>query len=189
MIGNDTKWTIRAFRQSDTEEVADLFIKVNRLLAPPGMEAAFEAYIQRSLAEEIERIEDYYSEHKGLFHVAESEGCLCGMFGLEQSGTDAMELRRMYVAPQMRGKGLGRTLLARAEALTVEVGRARLVLSTSEIQEAALALYRSSGYILSAEKTAQTESLKTVGGGLRRFYFEKDLTVSPQHLQSNSKAP
>ncbi|WP_321449346.1 GNAT family N-acetyltransferase [uncultured Cohaesibacter sp.] len=189
MADNGTKWTMRPFRRSDTQQVVNLFKQVNRLLAPPEMEAAFQAYIQRSLDEEIERIEDYYSEHDGLFHVAESEGCLCGMFGLERSGSDAMELRRMYVAPQVRGLGLGRSLLARAEMLTIEAGRTRLVLSTSEIQKAALALYRSSGYIVSAEKTAQTGSLKTVGGGLRRFYFEKDLTVSSQHLQSNSNAP
>jgi hypothetical protein len=39
--------------------VRALFIAVNRLLAPPGLHNAFEAYISRSLAEAINRIEVY----------------------------------------------------------------------------------------------------------------------------------
>jgi putative acetyltransferase len=144
------------------------------------MEAAFEAYIQRSLKEEINRIDDYYSEHCGLFYVAEASDRLCGMFGLESAGKGAMELRRMYVAPEARGQGLGRLLLAKAEALALEAGRSRLKLSTSEIQNAALSLYRSAGYTLVAEEVAQSATLKTVGGNIRRFHFEKDLTVKGQ---------
>lgn len=49
----------------------------------------------------------------------------------------------------------------------------RLELSTSELQEAALAFYRNSGYRLMHEDLAQIGSNKTVGAGLRRFYFKK----------------
>ena len=47
----------------------------------------------------------------------------------------------------------------------------RLELSTSELQEAALSFYRNSGYRLIREDLAQIGSNKTVGAGLRRFYF------------------
>ena len=48
---------------------ACLFIRVNRLLAPAELRAQFEAYIERSLTEEIDRIEDYYRGGTG-FRVA-----------------------------------------------------------------------------------------------------------------------
>ena len=51
----------------------------------------------------------------------------------------------------------------------------RLDLSTSELQDAALSLYRSVGYRLVREEVAATTSNKTVGAGIRRFYFEKTL--------------
>jgi len=48
-------------------------------------------------------------------------------------------------------------------------------LSTSELQHAALALYRQAGYFLLREEVAETASNKTVGGGIRRYYFAKTL--------------
>ena len=50
-----------------------------------------------------------------------------------------------------------------------------LELSTSELQPAALALYRSSGYALVREVIAEDISNKTVGGGIRRYYYDKAL--------------
>jgi hypothetical protein len=47
--------TIRLFVEEDTPEVRDLFISVNRQLAPPDLYDAFEDYITRALAEEINR--------------------------------------------------------------------------------------------------------------------------------------
>ena len=45
--------TIRPFREeSDLPQVRELFVIVNRLLSPPDMRDAFEAYIARSLTEE-----------------------------------------------------------------------------------------------------------------------------------------
>ena len=93
-------------------------------------------------------ISEYYAQRQGRFYVATLSQSLQGMFGLEASREGAMELRRMYVDPDMRGRGIGRTLLQHAEKETILAGCTRLVLSTSEIQQAALALYRSSGYAL-----------------------------------------
>jgi hypothetical protein len=62
--------TIRPFADGDAAQVRELFIATNRLLSPPDLRAAFEAYIERSLAEEIDRIAAYYREHGGGFWVA-----------------------------------------------------------------------------------------------------------------------
>lgn len=166
---------IRPFAKADASAVRDLFIRVNRDLAPDHMREAFDAYVARSLREEIDRITDYYRERDGGFFIAELSAGVVGFYGLESAGSDAMELRRMYVDPLQRGRGLGHALLVHAEEQAHRRGKARLILSTSELQVAALSLYRASGYNLLTEEIAESQSNKALGGGLRRFHFEKVL--------------
>jgi putative acetyltransferase len=167
--------TIRLFADEDAIRVRELFVAVNRQLSPPQMRDTFEAYIARSLTEEIDRIAAYYGERDGGFWVALRENKLAGMFGLERVAADAMELRRMYVDPSARRSGIARQMLQYAEAECRRRGISRLELSTSELQSAALALYHGEGYTLLREATAEASNNKTVGAGIRRFYFEKTL--------------
>jgi putative acetyltransferase len=155
--------------------VRDLFIRINRLLAPAELRAQFEAYIERSLAEEIDRIDAYYRDRNGGFWVAVDDSGIIGMFGLEQIADDAMELRRMYVDPDQRRRGIARTMLEFSEAECRRRGFRRLDLSTSELQREALALYRNAGYRLQREEIATQASNKTLGGGITRYYFTKEV--------------
>jgi putative acetyltransferase len=167
---------IRAFAPGDAADVRNLFIRVNKLLAPPHLVEVFEHYIANSLKEEIDRIADYYDERDGSFWVAEAGKKIVGMFGLERSSSpDTIELRRMYVGPDMRRQGIGRKMLHFAEEECRRKIARWLDLSTSEMQGEALSLYRNSGYQLVREEVAVTASNKTVGGGIRRYYFTKRL--------------
>ena len=120
---------IRPFQEGDATQLRALFIAVNRGLAPPHMRDAFEAYIARSLAEEMDRVAAYYGER---FWVAVREEVIVGMFGLEPAGPDVMELRRMYVDPTVRRTGIGRRMLGFAEDECRRLGMRMLELSTSE---------------------------------------------------------
>jgi putative acetyltransferase len=172
----ESRVLIRGYEDRDREAVRALFIRVNRELAPAAMREAFEQYIEQSLQEEIDRIPDYYTEHGGSFRVAERAGALVGMYGLERAEAQSAELRRMYVAPEARRSGIGRALLEDAEEQCRADGFEVLILSTSELQKEALALYRSSGFDLVREDVASTRSNKQVGSGLRRFHFRKILS-------------
>jgi putative acetyltransferase len=86
-----------------------------------------------------------------------------------------MELRRMYVAPEARRRGVARQMLVFAEDECRRRGLQSLTLSTSELQGEALALYRAAGYRLQKEEIAETASNKTLGGGIRRYHFDKAL--------------
>lgn len=68
----------------------------------------------------------------------------CGAVRLLDAETG--ELKRMYVAPAERGRGLGRLLVAELEAEARALGVRRLVLETGTRQHAALALYRATGF-------------------------------------------
>lgn len=166
---------IRPFDDADAAAVREVFIRVNQNLAPDHMAEAFDAYVIRSLREEIDRITDYYKSRDGSFFVVEQTTGFIGFYGLESAGPDAMELRRMYVDPSHQGSGIGRTLLAHAEAQARQRGKARLILSTSELQVAALSLYRASGYRELRDEIVESQSNKALGAGLRRFHFEKSL--------------
>jgi len=170
-----TEITIRRFSERDAAQVRELFITVNTLLSTPDLRDAFEAYIERALAEEIDRIPAYYGEHAGSFWVAVKDDKVVGMFGLEGTSDGAMELRRMYVDPAARRQGIARQMLQSAEDECRRQRVTRLTLSTSEIQVAALALYKNAGYSLLGEETADVASNKTIGSGIRRYYFEKAL--------------
>jgi GNAT superfamily N-acetyltransferase len=157
------------------QPVRDLFIRVNRLLAPAEMKDVFEAYIARALQDEIDRIADYYRERSGGFWVAADGERVVGTFGLEASGDGAMELRRMYVDPDLRRRGIARSMLYFAEEECRQRGRPRMSLSTSELQREALSLYRNARYELVREEVAVAASNKTIGGGIHRYHFSKSL--------------
>lgn len=84
---------------------------------------------------------------RGEFIVARLDGAAvaCGAFRLLDPET--AEVKRMYVEPGHRGLGIGRALLVRLEEMASEMGARRLVLETGVHQAAAIALYRSAGYV------------------------------------------
>jgi GNAT superfamily N-acetyltransferase len=171
---------IRRYADSDLDAVRTLFVRVNRELAPAHLRGSFEHYVARSLAEEIERIPQYYGARDGSFWVA-TDGAeivgsgIVGMFGLERADATSAELRRMYVDAGARRRGLARCMLAFAEDEARRQQYLVMTLSTSELQSAAISLYRDSGYRLVREEIAAEPSNKTIGGGIRRFCFAKNL--------------
>lgn len=60
--------------------------------------------------------------------------------------SDSAEIKRMYVAPTVRGRGLARLMLAHLERTAAEAGARVMVLETGSAQPEAITLYESSGY-------------------------------------------
>ena len=56
------------------------------------------------------------------------------------------EVKRLYVVPDARGRGVGRHLLRALEDAAVDLGRRRVRLDTGDQQPDALALFRAAGY-------------------------------------------
>jgi putative acetyltransferase len=60
--------------------------------------------------------------------------------------TDAAEIKRMFVRPALRGKGISRSILAFLEATARAFGYTMVMLETGIHQTEAIGLYESSGY-------------------------------------------
>jgi GNAT superfamily N-acetyltransferase len=83
----------------------------------------------------------------GVFIVLrDDDGRAVGCGGIARYDATRGELKRMYVAPEARGRGLGRRLLVELEEHARLLGYAGVVLETGDLQPEALGLYRSSGY-------------------------------------------
>ncbi|HEY3512277.1 MAG TPA: GNAT family N-acetyltransferase [Kribbella sp.] len=67
-------------------------------------------------------------------------------FGVETEHAGDGEVKRMYVAPDARGRGYARALLAGLEETARAAGHSALRLATGDRQPEAIALYESSGY-------------------------------------------
>lgn len=86
------------------------------------------------------------SEGRGAFLVIYQDGAPVGCGAVRRIDPDTAELKRMYVAPTVRGKGFGRRLVAALEIEARSLGVQRLVLETGIRQTAALVLYRATGF-------------------------------------------
>jgi GNAT superfamily N-acetyltransferase len=60
--------------------------------------------------------------------------------------TRTAEVKRMYVAPDARARGIARSMLAHLERTAAESGAEAMILETGTAQPEAMALYESSGY-------------------------------------------
>jgi GNAT superfamily N-acetyltransferase len=78
--------------------------------------------------------------------VAYQNGIAVGCGAIRQIAEDAMEVKRMYVVPELRGKGIASMVLSELEEWTREMQFKRCVLETGKKQPEALALYKKSGY-------------------------------------------
>jgi putative acetyltransferase len=70
-----------------------------------------------------------------------------GAFRTSVSDPAQAEVKRMFVAPSARGRGISRAVLCELEAWARERGLRELVLETGTQQEVAMALYESAGFV------------------------------------------
>ena len=78
--------------------------------------------------------------------VARLDGQPVGCGALRRIDEATVEIKRMYVAPAARRRGVARTLLLALERLAIEHGYQQIILETGDRQPEAMALYSACGY-------------------------------------------
>jgi GNAT superfamily N-acetyltransferase len=82
----------------------------------------------------------------GGFVVLEEDGRPLAGGGVKRLDARTCEIKRMYVVPEARGRGLGRRLLEALEALARDLGYAVARLDTGARQPRAQRMYERAGY-------------------------------------------
>jgi DNA-binding MarR family transcriptional regulator/predicted GNAT family N-acyltransferase len=90
--------------------------------------------------------EDELTPPRGLLLVARLHEEPVGCGGLSHLRDSAPEVKRMWVAPEVRGLGLGRRMLRELERHAAAAGASTIRLETNRALAEAIQLYRSSGY-------------------------------------------
>lgn len=81
--------------------------------------------------------------------VACVDGAAVGCGAVQAAGEGVSELKRMYVRPEARGRGVAKALLTALERLAGQAGGRTLRLATGERQPEAIAMYEKYGYVRS----------------------------------------
>jgi putative acetyltransferase len=102
--------------------------------------------------EELAGLPGEYAPPEGRLLLVEYEGDLAGCvalhkLALHQLDASICEMKRLYLRPQFRGKGLGRTLAERIIAEARQIGYRQMRLDTVEpVMKDAVAMYRKLGF-------------------------------------------
>lgn len=97
---------------------------------------------------DVLQVEECYLDTKGEFWVIEHQNQLVGTgaYYPVQRGEKAVEIRKMYLLPSVRGVGLGKYLLQQLEAAVASRGFQEIWIETASVLVEATQLYENSGY-------------------------------------------
>ncbi|NEQ96740.1 MAG: GNAT family N-acetyltransferase [Cyanothece sp. SIO2G6] len=135
---------VRSWQPTDRQGVADLARGVlgefNMVFDPDGTDW------------DAVQVEKAYWETGGEFLVVENGGKIVGSGGYhpcDRASTPSdrgAELRKMFLAPQVRGQGLGGYLLKTLEQSAINKGFTEMWLETATRMEVAIKMYEHQGY-------------------------------------------
>jgi GNAT superfamily N-acetyltransferase len=107
-----------------------------------GIDLCFQGF-----EEELATLPGLYAAPAGRLLVAcEAEG-LAGTVALRPLGDGLCEMKRLYIRPAYRGRGLGKRLVERVLDEAAGAGYSRMVLDTLPSLRDAIGLYRSLGFV------------------------------------------
>jgi GNAT superfamily N-acetyltransferase len=89
---------------------------------------------------------DIFLPPDGRLLLATEESLAAGIACLKRLRKGIGEIKRMYVRPEFRGKGIGRALLEKLIAEAKEIGYSTVRLDSARFMKEAQALHRSAGF-------------------------------------------
>ena len=100
----------------------------------------------QNFAHELEHFSSEYSAPAGAFLLAREQDNYLGCVGVRRFAGEDGEIKRLYVTPAARGRGIGMLLARGIVAEARRLGYARLLLDTLSFMQEAQSLYASLGF-------------------------------------------
>lgn len=132
-----------SFAQAESEaqisQARELFLEYAQSL---GFSLCFQNFDK-----ELADLPGDYAPPEGRLLLGEYAGQLAGCVALHKLENGICEMKRLYLRPQFRGKGLGRALAEKIIAEARQIGYKRMRLDTVEpVMTDAVAMYRRLGF-------------------------------------------
>src|SRR5260221_13661797 len=129
---------------------------------------AFEGF-----SDEIEKLPGIYAPPKGRLLLALDDGQPAGCVALKPVREGVAELKRMYVRPGNRGKGIGWRLGEKLVNEARQIGNTKIILDSHHSMTGAHAIYRKLGFKQVAPPAGTPDVVKELA-----IFMELDLTCS-----------
>jgi putative acetyltransferase len=130
---------LRAYRHEDQpalERFLDaVFRELGRSFIPDGKDA------------DVRDIPGIYGSGSGVFYIVGHDGGIGGSVGLRTLSPGTGELKRLYLARSLRGRGLGESLCSTLIHDARNMGFERIRLDTSPDSAPAIGLFRKLGFV------------------------------------------
>ena len=123
---------------ADVGQVRQLFVEYQAAI---GVDLCFQGF-----AEELASLPGHYARPAGCLLLAIDETAILGCIGLRPLRGSDCEMKRLYIRPAGRGRGLGRMLATAVIAEARQAGYQRILLDTLPAMTDAQTLYRSLGF-------------------------------------------
>lgn len=157
---------IREVKKTDARGLLDLFSKLDeetdQMLFEPGER-------QTSLAQQEAMLENFSSDPKSIFLVAESEDIegFCVVAGGKQRRNGHVGSLVIGVQKSSWSRGVGSSLTERALKMAKEAGITRTELSVRTDNPMAIVLYKKFGFVVEGERTGSL----LIDGELKNEYY------------------
>jgi putative acetyltransferase len=168
MVKPDTAPAVICAERPDSGDARTLIAELDAYLIPLYPPVSHHGYpVEKLLAEGVD------------FFIARLGGAPAGCGAVKFFGSDYGEIKRMYVRPQFRGRGLGRAMLHHLETFAARRGISVLRLETGILQAEAIGLYERMGYRrIGAFGEYRPDPLS--------FFYEKKLPSHPPDRRKRS---
>jgi putative acetyltransferase len=138
----EAEFLIRPVTESDNDTLAGLLRDVMAEFGATGAGTSMHDPEMTDLA-------TAYRTERSAYFVVERDGGLIGGGGfgpLAGAAPGVCELRKMYLRPAARGRGVGRALLARCIDVAGQLGYKQMYLETRQTMQQARRLYERNGF-------------------------------------------
>lgn len=100
----------------------------------------------QNFEQELSSLPGKYGIPYGRLYLAFIDNAILGCVALRPIDKEKCEMKRLYVRPDFRGKGLGRVLAEKIITEAIEIGYKQMFLDTLDSMKSAIMLYKSLGF-------------------------------------------
>ncbi len=127
------------------DEIKSLFTEYTEYLVEN--DSKFKEYLEiQKYDDEVEHLENKYGLPWGRLYVAYYENQVAGCIALRKLNDKECEMKRLYVIPEFRNKGIAKTLVEKIVSDAKEIGYSNMLLDTLPFLQTAIKMYKKMGF-------------------------------------------